>query len=463
MQANRRRFLKAMLAAGAAPWVIPAGVVRAQDGAPTPSNKTTFALIGTGSQGTGGMKQVLKNPAAQVIATCDVSKGRRERGAKLVDDTYKAAGCAAYGDFRELLARKDLDCVEVATGDHWHIPLALAAVRAGKDVYVEKPLGVSMRWAYILREEVQRRKAVFQFGTQQRSTGHFRKACEMVRNGLIGEVKRVEVWSHGLSTDHGGIFNEGSTMRNLHVNGLKPSPVPADLDYDLWQGPAPARVHTDVRLMNHGIFHISDYALGYIAGWGIHPLDIAQWGLDADDAPPVSYQGTGRFPDTVGLFDTLAAWDVQYRYASGVEVHFMDWLTAQPIVKAYRPENDHGTTFFGEKGWISVDRHSLRTSDATVDWRKLEWGEKDVKLYASQGNQFDNFIACVKSRGPTVNPIGSAVNDDLICHLSSIAARTGREIKWDPKAEQIVGDTEAALLLDRTPRAPWKVEREVQG
>ncbi len=454
---TRRSFLAASLAAGALPAIIPAGVVRAQEGKPTPSNRVTFALIGSGSMGTAGMRNVLKNKEAQVIATCDPFKSRRERGAKLVDETYQTAGCASYGDFRELLARKDLDCVEIATGDYWHVPLALYAVRAGKDVYVEKPLGVAMQWAWVLREEIAKRKAVFQFGTWQRSHGHFRKACELVRNGVLGKVQRVEAWSHGLGSDVGGIFNEGSAIRNFHINGLKPSPVPDDLDYNLWQGPAPARVHTDVRTMTHGIWHISDYALGFIAGWGIHPVDIVQWGLGTDHSAPVSYQGTGRFPDVRGLFDTLATWDVQCKYENGVELHFMDWLTAKPIVETYRPGCDHGTTFFGEKGWISVDRGSLRTSDKA--WQKIQWGEKDITLYASKGNQWDNFIQCVRTREPTVNPIESAVNGDLICHLSDFAIRTGREIKWDPNAEKIIGDKEAELFLDRTPRAPWKVER----
>ena len=454
MKQNRRSFLKTSIAAGVAPWIVPAGVVRAQDGRAVPSERVTFALIGCGGMGTAGMREVLKNKDAQVIAACDVFKDRAERGANVVDEHYKAKGCVAVQDFRELLARKDLDCVEIATGDYWHVPLALYAVRAGKDVYVEKPLGVAMKWAWVLREEINTRKAVFQFGTWQRSGGHFRKACELVRNGVIGKVQRVEAWSHSMATDVGGIFNEGSALRNFHLDTKEATP-PDVLNYDLWLGPAPKKTFTNTRVSCHGIYHIYDYALGFIAGWGIHPLDIAQWGLGMDLSAPVSYKGTGRFPDVPGLFDTLATWDVQCKYANGVEMHFMDWSIAKPITEKYRPDCDHGTTFFGEKGWVSVDRGSLRASDK--DWPKIEWGENDTKLYASKGNQWDNFIQCVKSREPTVNPIESAVNGDLICHLSDIAIRTGRTITWDPQKEVIVNDKDAEKYLDRVPREPWKI------
>ena len=455
---NRRHFLKSVIAAGAAPTFIPAGILRAQDGKPTPSNRVTFALIGSGSMGNGGLGNVLANPDAQVIAACDVFKSRREKTAKRVDDHYKTTGCAAYGDFRELLARNDLDCVEIATGDYWHIPIALAAARAGKDMYVEKPLGISLDWAYVLRKEINDRKRIFQHGTWQRSSAHFRKACEMVSNGVIGKVRRVEAWTHGMASDVGGIFNEGSKLRQMHLDGLKGAPVPEELDYNMFLGPAPAKPFTAVRGTHHAIFHCSDYALGFIAGWGIHAVDIAQWALGMDHSAPVSYKGTGRLPDIFGLFDTLATWDVQCTYENGIEMHFMDAFTAKPVIEKYRPYCDHGTTFFGEKGWISVDRAAVYASEQEWKaWKIFDCGPNAKKLYESK-NQWGNFIDCVKTRKPTINPIESAIIGDVICHLSDMAVRTGREIKWDPKAEKVIDDNEAQLLLSKTPRAPWKIE-----
>jgi predicted dehydrogenase len=458
---SRRSFLKIALAAGAAPAIVPAGVVRAQEGRPTPANRTTFALIGCGNMGPSGVfHNVIKNKDVQVIAMCDVFKSRREARAKQVDDIYKTAGCAAVGDFRELLARQDLDCVEIATADHWHVPLAIHAVRSGKDVYVEKPLGVALNWARILRDEVTKRKAVFQFGTWQRSERHFRRACEMVHNGVIGKVRRVEAWAPGMNThDKGGVDDPNSVLRKMHLEGLKPQTPPADLDYDMWLGPAPAAFYSPERVTPDGCYHISDYALGFIAGWNIHSVDIAQWGLGADGTVPVAYTGTCQRPPVDGLFDTVSAWDVACRYESGVELRLMDWKTAQPVIAAYRPDCNHGTTFFGEKGWISVNRGAVYVSDKAWKWDKIEWGEKDVKLFASAAdNQWHGFIDSVRTRKPTVNPIESAFNGDLVCMLANLACTSGREIRWDAKAEKLVGNDDLAMMLERTARAPWKVE-----
>lgn len=465
---TRRSFVKtlasASLATFAAPWIIPSGIVRAEDGKPVPSNRTTFALIGCGNMGPQGLNAVIKNKNAKVIATCDTFRDRAENIRDGVDKKYQGKGCAAYQDFRELLARKDIDCVEIATGDHWHVPLGIAAIRAGKDIYIEKPLGIAVNWAKVLRDEINQRKAVFQLGTWQRSRPHFRKVCELIRNGVIGDIKRVEVWSYSLASE--GIFNPKSGISKLHRDTAE-IPVPAKLDYDLWTGPAPKRPCTRTRLKPNAIYHSSDYAIGYIAGWGVHPADIAQWGLNTDNTAPILYKGTGRFADTPGLFDTLATWDVQCQYANGTELHFMDWTTAKPIVKKYlRRSQGDGTTFFGTKGWISVDRTTAQASDPDILKTKLP--DNAIRLYADQApadviagrrrdSHWDNFIDCVRTRKPTLNPIESAFNDDIISHLSNIAVRMGRAIQWDPKTETIPGDPEAAKFLDRELRAPWKL------
>ena len=244
-----------------------------------------------------------------------------------------------------MLARKDVDGVVISTPDHWHVPLAVYAARAGKDMYVEKPLGVALAWAWKLREEVARHKVVFQYGTQQRGDQRqFRRACELVRNGYIGEIQRVDVWSPDMSTQ----FNAASVPP---YGSTRPIAVPADLDYEMWIGPAPMKPYTADRATNFGAYHIYDYALGFIAGWGAHPLDIAQWGLGMDASGPIRYQGTGKIPPKGSLWDSIESWDVQCEYANGVKMHFMGHRVAEPIVKAYHPAwCDHGTTFFGDRG-----------------------------------------------------------------------------------------------------------------
>jgi predicted dehydrogenase len=455
MQLARTAFLQAALAAGTAPAILPAGVVRAQDGRPTPSNRTTFALIGSGQQGRAGMKQVLNIAQAEVIATCDPFKSRREAGAAEADKKYGTSGCKAYADYRELLERKDLDCVEVATGDHWHVPIALHAVRKGKDVYVEKPLSTSLRWGQLLRDEVKKRNAVFQYGTWQRSKRHFRQACEMIRNKALGDVQRIDVWGPG-SYDC-GLADKNSDFYKRHLSGLTPCPPPADLDdYDLWLGPAPARLHTAERTRSpYGIWFNQDYAIGFIAGWNVHPLDIAHWAMDLDGNPPVSYKGTGAFPEEKGVFDALATWDVDCVLPSGIHMRNTDSVHIKAEVEKYRPWCNHGTTFWCENGWLSVDRGSLRFSDQKK-WQGWKPGENGIALHASpRDDQWADFIESVRTRRPTVNGVDSAFNDDVACHLPCLAAATGREIRWDAKSEKLVGAPDLEIMLDRVAREPW--------
>ena len=345
--------------------------------------------------------------------------------------------------------RKDVDGLVISTPDHWHVPLAVYAAQAGKDMYVEKPLGVAMAWAWKLREEVERHKVVFQYGTQQRGCQpQFRRACELVRNGHLGEVRRVDVWAPDMSSnfDAASVPPYGST---------RPIDVPAELDYEMWTGPAPMKPYTADRATNFGAYHIYDYALGYIAGWGAHPLDIAQWGLGTDDSGPIRYQGTGKIPPKGSLWDSIESWDVQCEYANGVKMHFMGHRVAEPVVKAYHPAwTEHGTTFFGAKGWISVNRSALYASDKTLQKAKTKPAEKQLTEAVSQAR---DFIDCMKSRRATVSPLESAIRSDTISHLSDLCIRLGRPLQWDPHKEQVVNDAEASRLLSRPLREPWKL------
>ncbi|MCX5772654.1 MAG: Gfo/Idh/MocA family oxidoreductase, partial [Candidatus Hydrogenedentes bacterium] len=297
---SRRSFLgrTAGLAAGglAFPMIVPSSAL-GLDGRPSPSNRVVMGSIGVGPQGSGVMGNFLGRRDAQVVAVCDVKKWVRDAAKKKVDDHYGDTGCAAYTDLRELVARPDIDAVTVATPDHWHVLAALYAVRAGKSVYVEKPLGVSVTEDQTLRKAVHEHGVKFQFGTQQRSGDQFRQACELAINGYIGELKEINVWAPGSSS--GG--------------SLEPCPVPEGLDYETWIGPAPMVQHTPNRCDNSLWWFNSDYAIGFIAGWGIHPVDIALWGAGSAMNAPVSLEGQGTY-STEGICNTAVTWLVTAQY-----------------------------------------------------------------------------------------------------------------------------------------------------
>jgi hypothetical protein len=420
---SRRRFLKqASLAVAAAPTIVPSTVF----GATAPSHRVAIGHIGVGTQGGGLLGGFLGVAQGQSVAICDAFQERREAAARRVDERYAAEpgrsgykGCKTYRDFRELLGRGDVDAVVVATPDHWHVPIALAAVRAGKDVYVEKPLGISIEHDQAMRAAVHRHAAVFQYGTQQRSfSRHCGFACELVRNGYLGELKEIHVVA-----PNGG-------------KGGKPlaEPVPQGLDYDMWLGPAPVTPYAHDRVIGTGRYHIYDYALGFIAGWGAHPLDIAHWGYPFI---PVEYTGTGVVP-TEGLFDTVMDWDVRGRYASGVQF-------------TLRPGQD-STTFVGSQGWVRASRAGITAEPASLLTAKI----KPDEIHLLQGpHHYANFVECVATRKTPVSHIDSAVQSDFISQLSDIAIRTGRTIRWDPRTETILDDAVASRMQSRAMREPW--------
>jgi len=269
----------------------------------------------------------------------------------------------------------------------------------------------------------------------------------MVREGRIGEVERVEAWCPDISTQY-------DDFKVYQYGSLRPAPPPADLYYDLWCGPSPLRPYTVDRCTEFGAYHIHDYALGFIAGWGAHPLDIAQWGLNADDTSPVFYEGGGSLPD-YGLTDTTETWDITCYYDSGVLMRFMSHRVAQPVVMKYRKRwSSHGTTFFGKEGWISVDRGGLESSNESL--AKFQMPNDGVKEYDRSEHQ-RNFIDCVRNHKQPVSPLEAGIRSDTISHLSDIVVRLKRPIQWDPKREAIVGDEEASKMLDRPMRKRWRI------
>ncbi len=428
---TRRQFLtRAVAVTGAAamaPYVITSTALGGE-GRPAASERITMGFIGTGGRGTALLTNFLSLPEAQVVAACDVKRPARERAQGMTNKQYTNDACVTFVDFRELIARPDIDAVTVASNDHWHVLHALAAVRAGKDVYCEKPMGLCLAQAKMLRGEVQRLGRVFQFGTQERSSWSTRLACEMVLSGWVGKIHTVKV----------------GTRYSFAAPNFPAMPVPDWIDYDLWLGPAPWSPFTENRVSNSHWFHISDYSLGFIAGCGIHTVDMAQWGNGTDRTGPVEVEGTGTYPRD-GLCDCATAWNVNLKFASGVVMNFTDG-----------EQNTLGVRFEGTDGWVYVkERHLGGAIDAEPkSLLKRPLGADDVHLPVSNHHQ-QNFLECVKSRQPTAAPIETAVRSETICQLSDIAARVQRKLRWDPEKEEFVGDDEANRMLTRPMRSPW--------
>ena len=429
---SRRRFLKAAGAASAVPLFVP-GSALGRAGRIAPSQRIVMGSIGVGGMGFGDMNAFMSLPEAQVVAVCDVKRTMRERAKRAVNAHYGTSDCAVYNDFREFLDRNDIDAVAIATLDSWHVLHALAAVRAGKDVYVEKPLGMSIGELKILRDAVHRYGRVFQFGTQQRSSQEFRHACEVARNGRLGKIHTIKVGVHAGATERSG------------VKTYTPEPVPEGFDYELWLGPAPWAPYTSARLVYPHWFHISDYSLGYVSGWGVHHIDIAQWGHGTDLTGPVEVEGTARFPDDDALCDNPLSWDTQMKYADGVRLIFTG---SGPGCDGVR----HGVAFEGADGWIWVNRGLIDAEPKSLLTERFGPGE--IHLPVSINHQA-NFLQCVRTRQQTICNIDVAVRSDTVCQLAWCAFQLGRKLRWDPEGERFVDDAEANRKMTRALRAPW--------
>jgi predicted dehydrogenase len=454
---TRRQFLKQTtglaLSAAAFPSLIPASAL-GRSGGVAPSNRIAVGCIGVGPQGQGDMGNFLNQKDAQVVAVCDVMTSHLEQARNGVNQHYQNKDCATYGDFRELVARKDIDACLIATPDHWHVLTALAAVRAGKDVYLEKPMGPNLTEDWALRKEVHRHKRIFQFGTQQRSSRTFRIACALVRNGCIGKLQHINVWSQASAAG-------GSTQV---------VPVPPGLNYDMWLGPAPFRPLMQDLVEAPGTkktwWYNTQYALGFIAGWGIHPMDIAVWGGGDLLSGPVEVEGRGTF-HAEGACDTATAWNVDMKFGSGVTLRFEGtpnwpdaatprcdfWAHEAEWKQRYRRISDHGTAFEGTEGWVHVDRSGINLQPENL----IDLKEESFKVQLTKSpDHARNFLDCVKSHAETVCPIDESVHSDSLCHISDIAIRMNRKVVWDPKKERFIGDEGANLrLLGRNMREPW--------
>jgi predicted dehydrogenase len=409
------------------PYIISSSALGA-DGAVAPSERIVMGCIGVGSQGTGNMRGFLSKKDAQVVAVCDVDKGHRDSAKRTVDRQYRNSDCQTYADFRELIARADIDALSLAVPDHWHsIPVVMAA-QAGKDMYGEKPLARTIHEAKVMRDTVNRYGRIWQTGSWQRSVDNFRHGAELVYNGRIGKVTRVEV---GLPTGGGG--------ENRPVRA-----VPEGLDWDFWLGAAPWRAYTGFGGQGpHWDWRwVMDFSGGQLTDWAGHHIDIAHWGLGLDDTGPVEIEGKGNYPKD-GIYDVPTQYKFTCKYADGLE---MIVANDQQVPKGM------GTVWYGEKGWVHVDRGRQATEPASL-WNETI-GPNEKRLYDSRDHQ-QNFLDCVKSRKKTITPIEVACRSISVGLLGEIAMLLDRKVRWDPVKEEFVNDPEASRLLSRPMRAPW--------
>jgi len=424
---TRRGFLKkaAGNAAGALgfPYLVASSAL-GKEGRVAAGDRIVMGVIGVGGRGRAVMQSFLELSDAQVVAVCDVNKERCRLAKRMVDEKYNQRGCKTYHDFSELLSRPDIDAVLIASPVFWHVIMAAEAAKQGKDMYMEKPVGLSFAEAKILRQTIHRYGRIFQFGTQQRSDRNFRFACELALNGRLGKVHTIRV---GVPA---GEFNQKFPQK----------PVPQGLDYQAWLGPTQWSPFTEAILNGWTHERISLYSLGFISAWGVHHLDIAQWGNGTELTGPAEVEGTAVFPDE-GVLDCARSWEVNLRYPNGVTIHFTD-----------NTKNRQGVRFEGDKGWVHVNRQGIGASPESLLKEKI--GPDEIRLPASD-NHSRNLLDCMRTRHQTVAPVDVAVRSDTLCQLSDIAVRLGRRLKWNPEKEEFNNDAQATRMLTRSMRSPW--------
>ncbi len=432
---SRRQFISTTALALAAPAIVPSSVF-GQGDRPAPSNRITMGIVGCGWQGGSNMGAFLGQKNCQVVAVCDVDKNHLKGAAAEVNKRYGNQDCQTYSDYRELMARKDIDTVMLALPDHWHELVAVEAANNGKDIYGEKPLARTIAEQQAMVQAVQKNQRIWQTGSWQRSERHFHYAAEIVRNGLIGKIKRVEV---GLPAGHSDFAN---TKDKKSV-----SEPPPELDYNFWIGPSQMMPYIECRIHKNWRWNYNTGG-GQLLDWVGHHCDIAHWGMDCDNSGPLEVQGAGEFPPQDAIWNTCTKYRINLKYPNDIEM----------VMAGGHGDIKSGTKWIGTDGWVWVDRGNAFES-SNPDWadnRRLPENLRKVKLYESS-DHYRNFLDCVKSRKPSITPVETAHHSAVPGHLGLIAMLTGRTIKWDPKDEKILGDPEASKLLTRDFRKPWKL------
>ena len=426
---TRRSFLHkagGALTLAIAPQIVPSSVL-GLGGQTSPNNRTVVGFIGTGDHGVNyNLGPYLRHKDAQVIAACDVDSNRLFRAQETINDFYKNEDCFVTKDFREILARKDIDAVMISTPDHWHTLISILAIQAGKDVQCEKPT-LTIDEGKLLIKVVRKYKSVFQTSTEDRSIPVYHRMAELVRNGRIGKLQRIEVILPKPPKTHGD---------------PTPQPVPPELDYEMWLGPAPFAPYTRDRV--HYYFRmIQDYSGGILADWGTHLFDTAQWANNTEHSGPVEIEGTGTY--ATGLYNNPVDYDITFRYANGVV------MTCKPGLPSIK--------FIGKDGWVGNSGWRTPLQASSPEILNSEIGPRETHLYTNPKGEHDDFLKCVRTRKDPYFPVDIGHRVSTVCHLANIAIKLGRKVKWNPRREHFVNDDTANRFLDRPRRDPWQLPK----
>jgi predicted dehydrogenase len=448
---SRRGFLKKGIGAAAVagfPAIVPSSVF----GQNSPSNRINVGAIGVGRISRGhDLPGIWQHEAARIMAVCDLDSNRVDLGKKLINGHYAQTtgkpydGVTGYHRYQDLLANKDIDAVVISTPDHQHAICAVAAVRAGKDVYLQKPASLTISEGRYLSDAVRKSGRIFQIGSQQRSWKQFHRACELVRNGRVGQLKHVEI---GLPGDPSG--PEAPEM-----------PTPPNLNYDAWLGSTPVKYYTEMRVhpqadfSRPGWLRCEQFGAGMITGWGAHHVDTAHWGMNTERTGPVEIWGTAEFP-TSGLWDVHGKFRTDAVYANGVTMSISG-------------DYPNGIKFYGSEGWLFVTRDELVTASDPVSGAKVDplvasnpkiltsvIGPNEIHLYES-AEHHGNWLDCIRSRKETIAPVEIAHRACSTCLLHHIAMKTKRRLRWDPAKERFLNDDAANAMLSRPQRAPYQL------
>ena len=435
---SRRQFLKGSAGVTVAglgfPYIVPSSVL-GRSNAVLPSETLTVGCVGMGGQGNGDMASFLAESDARVVAVCDVDSRRLQSAKERVDRTYGSNDCAAYGDFREIIARDDIDIVQLTTPDHWHAVIAIVAAKAGKDIYGEKPFSHTLREGRAMCDAVERYGRVWQTGSWQRSRANFRFACELVLNGRIGTVRHVDV---GLPQGFSAGGDEGTTVTT----------PPKELDYDFWLGPAPWTDYVPARVHWNWRWNL-EYGGGQLLDWIGHHVDIAHWGLGLDYTAPIEVDGVGEYPET-GLWNAASTYRINTRYANGITM----------TIGGGQPDITMGAKWIGDDGWVWVTRGGIDAEPKSL--LREVFGSNEISL-APVGAAIDyqnhtrNFLDCVRTRATTLAPAEVAHRSATPGHLGQIAMLLGRKLRFDPHTEEIIGDPTASRMLGKALRSPWSL------
>lgn len=454
-QTNRRNFLKrsATLAGGimAVPTIIPATTLGRRSGHIAPSDRINLAFIGAGNQAGNDARGFLRDERVQITTICDVNEqgdgywngavAGRNPLIRRVEEAYteqygrEYRGVRGYEDFREVVNLEDVDAIVIDTPDHWHAIPAIMAAAAGKDIYCQKPLSLTVAEGRAMSDAVKKYNVVFQTGSQQRSNRNFRRICELVRNGRIGKLHTVRCGLPGGTPDFGKTGQLTET-----------SPIPKGFNYDMWLGPAPeapycpARTHVNFRW-------ILDYSGGQVTDWGGHHPDIAQWGMDTEYTGPVKIQNARAVWADHPVWNTATEFYFECHYANGLKL----------IISS--EEEIGGVKFEGTDGYVWATRGNMGASSEEIFRSTI--ASDEIHLYKSD-DHYRNFIDCVLSREATAAPAEVAHRSITLGHLGNIAMILGEDLEWDPKKEKIVNNRKANQMLSRKQRAPWdKIYRDL--